>query len=752
MTRCFASGRLEFANPRVNDSEEKGYAIATCSQDPTPVWREICPGGVGIVLLLSFSTLPALAQPGAFTYQGRLSDNGAPANESNDLRFVLFDAPTNGNQISTNLTFEDVLIGNGLFTVTLDWGAEVFDGGGRWLEVRVRAGNAGGPFTTLAPRQPITATPYALHSGSASNLIGSVTEAQLPASASLLGPNIDSTEIVNGTIANADISAAANIADTKLAPITSAGKVANSATTATSANAPNSIVMRNAAGNFSAGTITGSFAGNGTGLSNITLSTISPAWVVAEVTNTFGPTFESGTIVPTGNSPLIVQVADLNGDNRLDFMVSGPNMGTQTLTNNDAGQYLQADVDGSAYDVALGDYNGDGRMDYVASSFSGTRILVWTNGGAGTFVLASQLTPSGPPSHIVSSHFNNDSYLDLAFSIPGTNTIIVLTNNGTGDFVAASTNVVAPGPGELVAGYVNADGRPDLVVIHPASGIAVVLLNSGGGIMTSNRSYAVGNGPADVVLADVNGDTRADFITANLQSHTLAIWTNNISSIFGFAMNVPSPSPDYVAAGDINADGRIDLVTMDSSTDKLRVLTNSPSGQFGEALAIIPGADPRSPGMADLNADGLPDLYLINAGNNAVMYWLQTLPLTHTANVQVDFSSANVTVSNNVSVGGFNVVAQTTATPTNNATLTPVSGYVKFANSGSVTLNAITAIAAGIAPGTTLILEGNSDANSVTIPNAANTSLGAARTLGLRDVLVLLWNGSSWLELSYANN
>lgn len=65
-------------------------------------------------------------------------------------------------------------------------------------------------------------------------------------------------------IVNADVAAGAGIVDTKLATITTSGKVANSATTATSANSPNTIVLRDGSGNFSAGTITASLNGNAT--------------------------------------------------------------------------------------------------------------------------------------------------------------------------------------------------------------------------------------------------------------------------------------------------------------------------------------------------------------------------------------------------------------------------------------------------------------------------------------------------------
>jgi microcystin-dependent protein len=63
-------------------------------------------------------------------------------------------------------------------------------------------------------------------------------------------------------IVNADISAGAAIADTKLAAISTANKVANSATTAASANTANAIVARDGSGNFSAGTITANLTGN----------------------------------------------------------------------------------------------------------------------------------------------------------------------------------------------------------------------------------------------------------------------------------------------------------------------------------------------------------------------------------------------------------------------------------------------------------------------------------------------------------
>lgn len=79
-----------------------------------------------------------------------------------------------------------------------------------------------------------------------------------------------STSIAAGSIVNADINASAAIVDTKLATISTAGKVSNSATTATDANTASAIVARDASGNFTAGVITAtSYSGSGANLTGI---------------------------------------------------------------------------------------------------------------------------------------------------------------------------------------------------------------------------------------------------------------------------------------------------------------------------------------------------------------------------------------------------------------------------------------------------------------------------------------------------
>jgi pectin methylesterase-like acyl-CoA thioesterase len=101
-----------------------------------------------------------------FTYQGKLSDGGAPANGEYDLQFTLYDALSSGSSVGGTVTLDDVSVTNGLFTVQLDFGA-VFNGAALYLEIGVRPGASTGAYTALTPRQPLTAAPYAIYAASA---------------------------------------------------------------------------------------------------------------------------------------------------------------------------------------------------------------------------------------------------------------------------------------------------------------------------------------------------------------------------------------------------------------------------------------------------------------------------------------------------------------------------------------------------------------------------------------------------------
>lgn len=142
--------------------------------------RRLLLGGLIVLLLLAWVVGTGQAQgPGtqdnalpptepqsmlgtAFTYQGQLKKDGSPYSGTCDFRFRLWDAESDGNQVGPTQTKTGVQVADGLFTIPdLDFGADAFTGDARWLEIAVKcAGDA--DYTTLTPRQALTAAPYAL--------------------------------------------------------------------------------------------------------------------------------------------------------------------------------------------------------------------------------------------------------------------------------------------------------------------------------------------------------------------------------------------------------------------------------------------------------------------------------------------------------------------------------------------------------------------------------------------------------------
>jgi hypothetical protein len=105
--------------------------------------------------------IPQSLTGSAFTYQGRLTSGGAPVNGQCDFQFSLFDAASAGTQIGSTQPATNVSVMNGLFTVAIDFGGGAFNGLARWLEIGVRCPAGSGSYTTLSPRQTLTAAPYA---------------------------------------------------------------------------------------------------------------------------------------------------------------------------------------------------------------------------------------------------------------------------------------------------------------------------------------------------------------------------------------------------------------------------------------------------------------------------------------------------------------------------------------------------------------------------------------------------------------
>ena len=237
---------------------------------------------LAILSTLNYQLSTAHAQGTAFTYQGRLNNGANAANGIYDLRFAIYDSTNNpGTLIVGPVTNAAVTVSNGLFTTTLDFGAGIFTSANRWLDIAVRT-NGATPFATLAPRQPITPTPYAIYAGNAGTAISAAAAGSVPAAGIGTGTasiNITGNAVTATSAAYAGSAAMAYTATTATTATTAANVTGNIADAQLSAN----ITRLNGTNNFTGtntfanvviatnvnNVIAGVFTGNGGGLTNL---------------------------------------------------------------------------------------------------------------------------------------------------------------------------------------------------------------------------------------------------------------------------------------------------------------------------------------------------------------------------------------------------------------------------------------------------------------------------------------------------
>lgn len=115
-------------------------------------------------LTVAWSSANALAQVStAFTYQGELTAGGAVINDTADLRFSLWTTESDGTQIGSTIELLAQPVTLGRVRAELDFGAAPFTANqDRWIQIEVRSPAGPGQYQTLAPRQKLAATPFAL--------------------------------------------------------------------------------------------------------------------------------------------------------------------------------------------------------------------------------------------------------------------------------------------------------------------------------------------------------------------------------------------------------------------------------------------------------------------------------------------------------------------------------------------------------------------------------------------------------------
>jgi hypothetical protein len=278
----------------------------------------------------------------------------------------------------------------------------------------------------------------------------------------------------------------------------SSGTIANARTTGNTANSANTIVLRDASGNFGSNVITASlFSGDGSGINAINASNISSG-TIANARTTAASANGASTIVQRdsgGNFSANTITANISGDISGGTNINASNITSGTIAN----ARTTASSSNGASTIVLRDAGGA----FAAGAITGTSFT--GNGSALTAINASAITTG-----------TLDNARTTATSANGSSTIVVRDANGSfaGNLITATT---FSGSGASLTNIPNS-----ATTASSANGASTIVARDSNGSFTANVGTfttvsGAGSGLTSINASNISSGTVA---TARLASGT----------------------------------------------------------------------------------------------------------------------------------------------------------------------------------------------------------------------------------------
>jgi hypothetical protein len=327
-----------------------------------------------------------------------------------------------------------------------------------------------------------------------------------------------SAGITADSIVNADINSSAAIADTKLATISTAGKVSNSATTATSSNTNSAIVARDSSGNFTAGTITAALSGNAS-----TASSWANSRTITLGGDLSGNVSIDGSANVTLTATIVADSVALGTDTTGNYVASITNGSYITGGNGGsegAGLTLAVDATSTntASKVVARDSSGNFAAGTITAALSGNATTATTLATSRTISLGGDLSGS--------ASFNGSADITITATIAADS--VALGTDTTGNYVAS----LVAGTGVTLSNNTGEGATPTIAIGQDVSTTANVTFNNGlfDGNVTIDGNLSVGGTTTTTTAANLS-------VTDNMIYMNQAILTT-ITNVVGDGTNV----------------------------------------------------------------------------------------------------------------------------------------------------------------------------------------------------------------------
>ena len=269
--------------------------------------------------------------------------------------------------------------------------------------------------------------------------------------------------------------------------------------------------------------------------------------------------------------------------------------------------------------AAAGDLNGDGKMDVVVTNGASANVSVHLGNGDFTFQPQSNYAMGTNPTRVVLADLNGDNKLDIVTTVFTDGTVVVRLGNGDGTFGAA-TNYTSPDAQGLAVVDVNKDKKLDIVSTNRTAGAVSVMLGNGDGTFAARTSTAATAMPVEVAAADLDGDGDVDLVTNSLSDMQWGVLLGNGDGTFQSPVlyNVATPQLGGLSLADFNNDGVPDVAIAVHDSKTVDIFQGKGDGSFVSLGSYPAGTDVLDVQARDLDLDGNMDLLISNAGDDNV--------------------------------------------------------------------------------------------------------------------------------------
>jgi len=355
---------------------------------------------------------------------------------------------------------------------------------------------------------------------------------------------------------------------------------------------------------------------------------------------TFGGSPREFATADQGSS---IAASDLDRDGKIDIVVGSreyPISHISVLRGSGEGTlepHVDYETGGTSWAVDVADWNGDGRVDLAAGNFEPPSVSLLAGRGDATFGPRQDIPMGGAVAAVAVADVNADATPDLVAAVPYEKKVAVLLGKGGGSFQPAIEYETGGNPWSVALCDLNRDGRPDLVtgdLMGNGYASASVLLGLGDGKFGPHADYSTHGLAAfgTVAAADLDRDGRLDLAIATDGAFTV-MWGNGDGTLGAMSEVETGFGLLGLSIGDLNHDGVLDVVT-EGAAPGCWVNLGKGARAFGEPIGF--GSDGGGAGavIADLNRDHKLDLAVLSpalGGTCGVTVLLNTGPLSNGA-------------------------------------------------------------------------------------------------------------------------